>query len=117
MIKSAGELRSQSRNKQVIRNEMKEILKAMEYQMVVANREGRSYIDFKVPKTYASVGQDVDSVMLIVTGVLKELLDGGYHVQIRDIEHTFIFTIRWEIEMTEEDKKKLINLMQQHMIK
>lgn len=116
MIKTANELRLQSRNKRVVLNEMREILKAMEYQMVIANREGRSYIDFKVPKTYASVGQDTDSMMRIVSGTLKELINAGYHVGIRDMEHTFIFTIRWEIEMTDVEKDALLSLMEEHMV-
>ena len=108
MIRSADDLRATSRNKNVIRNEMREILKAIEHQMLIINREGRNSVDFKIPKTYASVGSDADSVMLIVAGVLQELLDANYSVKIIDLEHTFLYSIRWDCEMTSEDKQKLI---------
>ena len=62
------------------------------------------------------MGSDADSVMLIVAGVLQELLDANYSVKIIDLEHTFLYSIRWDCEMTSEDKQKLINLMKKHMV-
>ena len=115
MIKTAGELRATSRNKRVIKSEIKEILKAMEQQMEIVNREGRNNMDFKVPKTYLSVGHDTDSVFLIVTGTLEELLNGGYEVKIRDIQHTFLFSIRWDSDITKCDKDRLLGLLKKHM--
>ena len=55
MIRSADDLRATSRNKNVIRNEMREILKAIEHQMLIINREGRNSVDFKIPKTSAII--------------------------------------------------------------
>jgi hypothetical protein len=115
MIKPARELRTVSRNKRVIMSEIREIVKAMEQQMVGANRDGRSYIDFKVPKTYMSVGEDVDSVILIVSGVLRELVNGDYDVKIRDLNHSYLFTIRWESDITNIDRRDIIKFMKTHM--
>jgi len=116
MIKPADELRTASRNKRVIKTEIREIVKAMEHQMVGANRDGRTSIDFKVPKIYASVGEDVDSIILIVSGVLRELVDGDYDVKIRDLNHSYLFTIRWEAELTIIDRRDILKFLGTHMI-
>jgi hypothetical protein len=116
MIKPADELRTVSRNKRVIKTEIREIVKAMEHQMVGANRDGRTSIDFKVPKTYMSVGEDIDSIILIVSGVLKELVDGDYDVKILDLNHSYLFTIRWESELTTIDRRGILKFLGKHMV-
>lgn len=115
MIKPANELRTASRNKRVIKTEIREIIKAMEHQMIGANRDGRTSIDFKVPKTYMSVGGDIDSIILIVSGVLRELVDGDYDVKIRDLTHSYLFTIRWEAELNDIDRRDIIKFLGKHM--
>lgn len=116
MIKHADELRTSSRNKHVIMTEIREIVKAMEQQMVGANRDGRTCIDFKVPKTYMSIGEDVDSIILIVSGVLRELVNGNYDVKIRDLQNSYLFTIRWEAELTTSDRRSILEFMKKHMV-
>jgi hypothetical protein len=116
MIKHADELRSSSRNKSVITSEIRDIIKAMEIQMTSANREGRTYIDFKVPKMFIAVGSDIDSMILIVSGTLRELIEAGYDVKIMDLGHLYIFTIRWESSLSKDDRKDIINFMKKHMV-
>lgn len=116
MIKHADELRSSSRNKCVITNEIRDIVRAMEMQMASANREGRTFIDFKVPKMFMAVGSDKDSMMLIVSGTLRELVEAEYDVKIRDLGHLYLFTIRWESSLTKEDKKDIIKFMKKYIV-
>lgn len=115
LIKAADDLRSCARNKRVIAAEVKEVLHAMEVEMVNANKDGRSKIDFHVPKSYSTVGNDVDSIMIIVTQVLRELVDGNYKVKIYDQEHTYLFEIRWTSELTSSDRRDMINFLKKHM--
>lgn len=115
MIKSADELREGGRNKHVIMSETKEIVKSMEQRMIAANRDGQLFIDFKVPKTYAAIPNDVDSTMLIVTSVLRELVEAKYNVKIVDLECAYLFTIRWGAELTIDDRRDLIMFMKKHM--
>jgi hypothetical protein len=115
MIKRADDLRSCARNKRVITAEVKEVLHAMEVEMVNANKDGRSKIDFNVPKSYSTIGNDVDSIMVIVTQVLRELIDADYMVKIYDREHTYLFDIRWSTELTSNDRHKMITLLKKHI--
>jgi len=116
MIKHANELRSTSRNKSVISDEIRDIIRTMGILMSASNREGKSFIDFKVPKLFVSVGNDIDSMILIVSGTLRELIDGGYDVKIRNLEHSYLFTIRWESSLTKNDRKEIINFIKKYTV-
>lgn len=115
LIKAADDLRSCARNKRVIATEVKEILHAMEAEMVNANKDGRSHIDFNVPKSYSTIGNDVDSIMMIVTRVLRELVDADYVVKIYDREYAYLFEIRWSTELTKKTRLEMINFLKKHM--
>jgi hypothetical protein len=114
-IKSANDLRVCSRNTQVIKSEVREILKAIEVEAVNANKDGRNAIDFAVPKTYSTIGEDPESILTLVTTIIKELKSAGYKVKLKDINHSWLFTIRWITDLTMRDKRKMLELLKEHM--
>lgn len=116
MIRPAGSLRETSRNKTAINGQVKEILKAMEAQMAIANKEGRNNIEFPVPKQYTAFPNDKDAELLIIATVLRELEAGDYKVKITNLKNdTFLFNIRWIAELTDSERLKMIKLLNEHM--
>lgn len=116
MIRPAGSLRETSRNKTAINGQVKEILKAMEAQMAIANKEGRNNIEFPVPKQYTAFPNDKDAELLIIATVLRELKAGDYKVTITNLKNdTFLFNIRWIAELTDTERVRMIKLLTEHM--
>ena len=118
MIRPAGSLRETSRNKTAINGQVKEILKAMEAQMAIANKEGRNNIEFPVPKQYTAFPNDKDAELLIIATVLRELTAGDYRVSITNLKNdTYLFDIRWIAELTDAERLRMLKLMAEHMAK
>lgn len=115
MIKHADELRRTSRNKPQIQAEVKDVLGAMYAEMVNANKDGRTSIVFPVPKFYASVGRDPDVILTITTTILQELVNGDYDVSVSELEHAYRFVVKWDVEISVGDKKRMNDLMSKHM--
>ena len=116
MISSAGSLRETSRNKTAINGQVKEILKAMEAQMAIANKEGRNNIEFTVPKQYTAFPNDKDAELLITATVLRELKAGDYNVTIANLKNdTYLFNIRWIAELTDTERIRMVKLLTEHM--
>ena len=113
-MRSARELREMSRNKKVVDAEVREILMAMQAEMIKMTKEGCNCIIFAVPKTYASIGDDPDTAMVVVTTVLKKLISLGYDVKITDIKHSYDFKIRWIVDITERDRRDMNELIERY---
>jgi len=118
MIKTAEELRLSSKRLDSINYEVKDVLGAMQVEMVNANKEGRSSIDFQVPKTYSSVGDNENDIKKIATYVLRELIDNGYRVKIYDIgDGPYLYNISWSIKISKAEKQDLNELLDKHIVK
>ena len=115
-IRQASELRTTARNKRVVDFEVSEILKAMNSKMLADNRDGHDHIDFHVPKTFTSIGDDPDIVLTIVTTVIRELKKAGYTLAIRDLEHSYLFEVRWLTTLTGRARDDMEALLREHII-
>jgi hypothetical protein len=116
MIKNANELRSLCRNKREINTIKREILYAIEQKLIETNRDGQTNIFFEVPKQYPSIGSDPDAITQIVAGVLAELVEGDYDVQIRSGQNVYIFSIRWSAELPAHERQKISKLLKNHLV-
>lgn len=117
MIRSAASLRETSRNKKAINMQVKEILDTMQTKMGEANKEGRTNIEFPVPKQYVAFPNDHDAELMIIAGVLRELKTQDYTVEITDISHSLLFDIRWLADLTTVDRERMVKLLREHMVR
>ena len=115
MIRSAAELQGNGYNKRAINGEVKDVLRSLEAKILRTSKDGGCSIESRVPKIYTSVGGDVDSVMIIISSVLRELVDAGYEVKITDIESTYLFTVSWNVRLSLEERTNIANFMSRHM--
>lgn len=115
MIRSAKSLCDNSFMRRMIVPAAREVLSAIERMASDATKEGRGHIEFDVPKVYPTIGDDPVSVLAVNAMILRELIDAGYTVAIRDCEHSLLFTITWSIELGDRDIRAMEALLTKHM--
>lgn len=116
LIRSAEELRGQSFQRRVIIPTAREVLGAIERTIIDASKEGLGFVDFDVPRTYAAIGDDPQSILAVNATVLNELVAGGYNVSIRERDHSLLFNISWSVDFNERELMTMANLMARHTV-
>jgi hypothetical protein len=115
MIRSAVELQGNGYNKRAINSEVKDVLRSLEAKILRTSKDGGCSIESRVPKIYSSVGTDVDSVIIIVSSILRELVDAGYEVSISDLGSTYLFSISWNVRLSLGERTDITTFMAKHM--
>ena len=115
MICAASELQGNGYNQKAIKREARNVLAAMESRFRAASKSGQCSLTYHVPMIYTSIGNDNDSVMLILTTIIKELETAGYTVRVRRRANDYEYSVSWKVKMTKKERSQMLEYMVRHL--
>ena len=112
MIRSASALNPKEKERKMINRAAKEVLDAIEVDIINATKNNQAAIDFPIPITYAS---QEDCNLLIQEKIVDELIAADYTVKIYRDRQT-LFNISWDGGITDYEKEKIKKKLEKYTV-